>query len=167
MEVLMDTSEFTVPWKLWMTVWEIQARMCEILHLDDDTEWKKLVVKNMQWENMGTISYQFDNQDSSYSNYKICNINFFGTQNGRKESYYEKRLRFLWEYWSDSKHIAYNMMRKFIQDICIPRWIQKIYLDADWSDKKEFWKEKMWTYLIQHHLIQKQYSQCNEVCYVL
>ncbi len=167
MEELMITSEIIKPTDLWKNSWGVRDSVSEILDLDDDAEWKKLLMKNIRWENMGTISYQFYDQDSDNSNCKICYMNFFGTQNGKEEKRYRKRLECLWDYSLDPKYISYEMMEEFIVKICKTRWVEKIYLDADWVDKKVFWKDKMWRYLIQHGLIQKQSSQSMEVCYVL
>ena len=71
MEGLIATSKITKPWSLWMTTWEIKNRVSEILDLGHDAEWKRLVMKNSRWENMGTISYQFYDQDSDNSSCKI------------------------------------------------------------------------------------------------
>ena len=147
--------------------WETPNRVTKILELDSDSEGRKLMIRDSLWENIWIISYQFYDQDSDNSESKICYINFFGTQNGKNEKGYTRKLGCLWDYSWNTRHISYHMMQKFIVEICIPRSIEKIYLDADWPGKKFFWKEKMWKYLIEVWLIQKQFSQDMEICYVL
>jgi hypothetical protein len=148
-------------------LWQSRSMVASILSLGNDAEWKKLVMQNMDWESIGTISYEFYDQDFDSTKCKICSINFFGTQNGKKEERYSTKLECLWNYSWNTRHISYEMMNEFITKICKPRSIEKVYLVPDWYDKEVFWIEKMWQYLIQKWLIQEQYIKDDEVCYVL
>lgn len=136
-----------------------------ILEVDSDS----IIFCDESGKKVAIITYKFDIVNGE----KICYISFFWTQNGYHEDY--QGLTMLDRDSISQKYISYKVMEEFIQKYCSPNSIKRIYLDTDvWKiypganlSKKEFWKQKMGTYLIQNNLIRTQYSQWTEICFVL
>lgn len=69
----------------------------------------------------------------------------------------------------DLQGISYAMMQSFIETICYPNHLERIYLDPDTQGKKFFWKDKIGKHFKDMGVFSANgvRSSGNEVCFTL
>jgi len=59
------------------------------------------------------------------------------------------------------------MMQSFIEDVCYPNGIERIYLDANCVKLKDFWKNKIGKHFNEKGIFTRPVSSGFEICFNL